>query len=80
MSPYEITHARGAVEHMNPEPGALWLQRVAETWRHCVWLNPTAERHWGYTPSIAMIRGIMEGRMYPLTLEGLDGAMGELMR
>jgi uncharacterized protein with von Willebrand factor type A (vWA) domain len=80
MSPYEITHAGGAVEHMNPEPGALWLRRVAETWRHCVWLNPTAERHWGYTPSIAMIRDIMEGRMYPLTLEGLDGAMGELMR
>jgi uncharacterized protein with von Willebrand factor type A (vWA) domain len=80
MSPYEITHAGGAVEHMNPEPGALWLRRVAETWRHCVWLNPTAERHWGYTPSIAMIRDIMEGRMYPLTLEGLDRAMAELMR
>jgi uncharacterized protein with von Willebrand factor type A (vWA) domain len=80
MSPYEITHTGGAVEHMNPEPGALWLRRVAETWQHCVWLNPTAERHWDYTPSIAMIRDIMEGRMYPLTLEGLDGAMGELMR
>jgi len=80
MSPYELTHTGGAVEHMNDEPGGLWLQRVVRTWRHCVWLNPIREQHWGYTPSIAMIRDIMEGRMYPLTLEGLDRAMAELMR
>jgi uncharacterized protein len=80
MSPYELSHAGGAVEHMNDEPGALWLRRVAETWRHCVWLNPIQEQHWRYTQSIAMIQGIMEGRMYPLNLEGLDRAMGELMR
>ncbi|MCK9912290.1 hypothetical protein MXD81_24265, partial [Microbacteriaceae bacterium K1510] len=69
MSPYELTHAGGAVEHMNDEAGALWLRRVNETWRHSVWLNPVKEQHWGYTQSIAMIRDIMEGRMYPLTLE-----------
>ena len=80
MSPYELTHVGGAVEHVNPEPGALWLKRVLENWKHCIWLNPTPERHWGYTQSIAMIRNIMEGRMYPLTLEGLDQAMVELMR
>ena len=80
MSPYELTHVGGAVEHMNGEPGALWLQRVTQTWRHCVWLNPVREQHWGHSQSIAMIRNIMEGRMYPLTLEGLDRAMGELMR
>jgi uncharacterized protein with von Willebrand factor type A (vWA) domain len=80
MSPYELTHVGGAVEHMNEEPGALWLRRVTATYRHCVWLNPVSEQHWGYTPSIAMIRDIMEGRMYPLTLAGLDRAMVELMR
>ena len=80
MSPYELTHIGGAVEHMNPEPGALWLRRVTQTYKHCVWLNPVAERHWGYTPSISMIRDVMEGRMYPLTLGGLDQAMVELMR
>jgi uncharacterized protein len=80
MSPYEITHAGGAVEHMNPEPGALWLNRITETYKHCVWLNPVADNHWTWTPSIAMISGLMEGRMYPMTLEGLDRAMGELMR
>ena len=80
MSPYEITHVGGAVEHMNEEPGALWLRRVTETYQHCVWLNPVPEGHWGWTPSIGMIRGLMEGRMYPLTLQGLDAAMVELMR
>ena len=80
MSPYELSHAGGAVEHMNAEPGALWLRRVVETWPHAIWLNPVPEQRWGYTPSIAMIRDIMEGRMYPLTLEGLDRATAELMR
>ena len=80
MSPYEITHAGGAVEHMNDEPGATWLKRVTDTFRHCVWLNPVPEGHWDWTPSVGMIRGLMEGRMYPLTLQGLDAATGELMR
>jgi hypothetical protein len=80
MSPYELSHVGGAVEHMNDEAGALWLRRVTETWRHSVWLNPVPEQRWGYTPSIAMIREIMDGRMYPLTLEGLDRGMVELMR
>ncbi|RYY99477.1 MAG: VWA domain-containing protein, partial [Alphaproteobacteria bacterium] len=41
MSPYEITYPGGSVEHWNEEPGALWLQRVAEIYPHLVWLNPT---------------------------------------
>lgn len=80
MSPYEITHVGGAVEHMNEEAGAVWLKRVTETYKHCVWLNPIPEAHWGWTPSIGMIEGLLEGRMYPLTLEGLDSAVCELMR
>ena len=80
MSPYEISHAGGAVEHMNDEPGALWLRRVTEIYEHAVWLNPVPQEHWAWTPSIRMIESIFEGRMFPMTLEGLDGAMRELMR
>ena len=80
MSPYEITHAGGAVEHMNDEAGAAWLRRVASVYSHCVWLNPVPEAHWGYTPSIGLVRQLMEGRMYPMTLAGLDSAIRELMR
>ena len=80
MSPYEITLPGGSVEHMNPEPGSLWLRRLTDIYEHCIWLNPVPEEHWSWTPSIEMIRDIVGGRMFPLTLKGLDGAMRELMR
>ena len=80
MSPYEITVPGGSVEHMNPEPGAVWLRRVTELYPHCVWLNPSPPAHWQWTQSIGMIQQAMGGRMFPLTLEGLDAAMRELMR
>ncbi len=80
MSPYEITYPGGSVEHWNEEPGAAWLGRVTEIYERCVWLNPTAERHWDYTPSIGVVKQLMNDRMYPLTLQGLDKAMRELVR
>ena len=78
MSPYEIAMPGGAVEYNNPESGAVWLERVARTYPRTVWLNPTSEAHWAYAQSIGMIRTAMEGRMFPLTLEGLERAMREL--
>ena len=80
MSPYEITHPGGSVEHFNEEPGAVWLQRVANTYPATVWLNPTPERHWGYSQSTTLVRQILNDAMYPLTLQGLDDAMRELTR
>ncbi len=80
MSPYEVTHVGGAVEHMNDEAGATWLQRVMATYPHTVWLNPIPEQHWGFTPSIGLVQRLVEGRMYPMTLSGLDDAMRALMR
>jgi uncharacterized protein with von Willebrand factor type A (vWA) domain len=80
MSPYEISVPGGSVEHMNEEPGAIWLRRMADIYQHCVWLNPVAEQNWSWTPSIKLVRDIMGGHMYPLTLDGLDRATRELMR
>ena len=80
MSPYEISVPGGSVEHMNEEPGALWIKRVTDIYEHCVWLNPVPETHWGWTPSIKIMRDCLSQRMYPLTLGGLDQAMKELMR
>ncbi len=80
MSPYEITHIGGAVEHMNEEAGASWMRRVTEIYAHAVWLNPVPEEHWAWTPSIRIMNQLLDGRMYPMTLEGLDAAMRELMR
>lgn len=78
MSPYEITYANGSVEHNNEEPGKVWLSRLLATYPHAVWLNPVQEANWGYTDSIRLIRHIMEERMYPLTVQGIDAAMREL--
>ncbi|NBG96491.1 vWA domain-containing protein [Pyruvatibacter mobilis] len=80
MSPYEITYAGGSVEHWNEEPGGVWLERLQQVYENVVWLNPVAERHWEYTPSIELVRQLIGDRMFPLTLEGLDGAMRELSR
>jgi uncharacterized protein with von Willebrand factor type A (vWA) domain len=80
MSPYEIMAPGGSVEHFNEETGAAWIERVARTYPACVWLNPVAEKEWDYTQSIRIMRQLMGGRMYPLTLEGLDKAMRELVR
>lgn len=80
MSPYEIAHPGGSVEHWNPEAGVVWLGRLLQQWPNAVWLNPESEKHWGFTHSTAMIRDIFGGRMFPLTLAGLEAATKQLSR
>ena len=80
MSPYEIAWEGGSVEHLNDEPGEVWLKRVVDTYPAVAWLNPKPERAWEYSQSTQMIRQIMDDRMYPLTLDGLDDAMRALSR
>ena len=80
MSPYEIVQPGGSVEHWNAEAGETWLRRLVATYPRAVWLNPVLERYWAGTQSIGMIRELMEGRMFPLTLDGLDRAMRRLAR
>jgi hypothetical protein len=80
MSPYEISHPGGSVEHFNEEAGAVWMQRMINTYPAAVWLNPTPEAHWGYSQSTKIMKELVKDRMYPLTLEGLDDAMRELVR
>jgi uncharacterized protein with von Willebrand factor type A (vWA) domain len=80
MSPYEVSHPGGSVEHFNPEAGAEWLQRLRNTYPATVWINPTPEQHWSYSQSTKLIKELMGGSMFPLTLAGLDDAMRELTR
>ena len=78
MSPYEIVYAGGSVEHWNEEPGSVWIKRLLNTYPKAVWLNPEPQERWDYTPSTKLIRDIMDERMYPLTIAGLDDAIKEL--
>jgi hypothetical protein len=80
MSPYEILQAGGSVEYWNEEPGALWMQRITDTWPKVAWLNPVPEEHWDFTQSIDITRQLLENRMFPMTLRGLEDAMGYLSR
>ena len=78
MSPYEITQPGGSVEHWNAEPGRVWLERLIRHYPKFAWINPQPAQRWAHTSSIEMTRQIVEGRMYPLTLSGLDAAIDAL--
>ena len=78
MSPYEITQAGGSVEHWNAEAGSVWLRRLLVHYPKFAWINPQPQSRWLHTSSIEMTRELLEGRMYPLTLAGLDDAIGAL--
>jgi uncharacterized protein with von Willebrand factor type A (vWA) domain len=78
MSPYEIIHPGGSVEHFNAEAGRVWMERILTHFRSAAWLNPAPEEHWRYTHSISLMRDLMVRRMYPLTLSGLDDMAREL--
>ncbi|MCB8890264.1 vWA domain-containing protein [Vreelandella malpeensis] len=80
MSPYEITHPGGSVEHVNEEPGGVWLERLTRHFPKLVWLNPTPAHTWQYTYSTGLVRELVGERMYPLSVEGLERAMRELAR
>jgi len=80
MSPYEVLIPGGANEHWNAESGEVWLKRALAKWPDAVWINPVPQQHWGYTHSIGMINEIMGGRMFPMTLAGLDAVTRELSR
>jgi uncharacterized protein with von Willebrand factor type A (vWA) domain len=80
MSPYEIHYPGGSVEHWNEEAGSVWMQRLLNTFPKAIWLNPEPVNRWEHTPSIKMISELMEERMYPLTVKGLEEGMRKLSK
>jgi len=75
MSPYEILQPGGSVEYNNEEAGAEWLQRLTHAFPKFAWINPEPQGVWGYRQSISIVAQLMNQRMFPLTLQGLEGAM-----
>ena len=80
MSPYEVTMPGGSVEHWNEEAGTVWMERLTGHYRRSAWLNPTPKQSWGHVRSITMLNDLMEGRMFPLTVNGIDDMTKELSR
>ena len=80
MSPYEIESAGGSVEYYNKESGAVWLERLTDIYDKVVWLNPVREDYWEHTPTIQRVRELVDNRMFPLTLGGLEEGMALLTK
>jgi uncharacterized protein with von Willebrand factor type A (vWA) domain len=80
MSPYEILQPGGSAEYNNEEAGAEWLARFTHAFPKFVWLNPEPEQYWQYRQSIAIIGQLMNGRMFPVTLDGQERAMRTLSK
>ncbi len=79
MSPYEITEIGGSVEHWNPEPGRVWLERLMQRYPKFAWINPEPRENWRRTASLELARELLEGRMFPLNLAGLAEAIDALL-
>jgi uncharacterized protein with von Willebrand factor type A (vWA) domain len=80
MSPYEVMAPGGSVEYNNEEAGAEWLARFCNAFPKFAWLNPEPEGVWQYRQSVTMIRQLMNNRMFPVTIEGLERAMRVLSK
>jgi hypothetical protein len=80
MSPYEITQPGGSVEHWNKEAGSVWMGRMTAAYPRLVWLNPEKPDRWEYTASVRITRELVGERMFPVTIQGLDSAIGALRR
>ncbi len=80
MSPYEILQPGGSVEYNNDESGSAWLQRFTHTFPKFIWLNPEPQGMWDYRQSITVIRQLMQDRMFPVTLDGLERGMRQLSK
>ena len=79
MAPYELYVRGGALRWDDPdgEEGLTWLQRLAEHFQKSVWLNPEPVASWRH-PTVTAIRQVFP--MFPLTLDGLGGAVDHLTR
>lgn len=80
MATYEITHSGGSIDFMNREPGANWLNRFSNHFEKMVWLNPTPKEYWSHTHSTQIIQDLMDDRMHPLTIKGIEEAMAYLAK
>jgi uncharacterized protein with von Willebrand factor type A (vWA) domain len=80
MAPYEITHAGGSVEHWNEEAGAIWMQRMLDTFDKVIWINPTPQDTWEYSTSVGLTKKLVDDQMFPLTIRGIEEGMNYLSK
>ncbi len=80
MAPHELLANNGSI-YAFESSGKASMERlmfIADNFPHTVWLNPVPKHLWNYTQTITAISDIIE--MFPLSLDGLEGAVTQLMK
>ena len=75
---YEIIAPGGSVEHWNKKAGIDYMQRILGHFNKVAWLNPQPENQWDYHQSISIIKGLIDDKMFPLTVDGIGRAIKEV--
>lgn len=80
MAPFELMIPDGSIhmEERSQKRSIDQLKFLAETFPHCVWLNPVPQRMWRYTQTIIAISEIFP--MFELSIDGLEAAVNRLMK
>ena len=58
----------------------VWMERLKEKFEKVIWLNPMQQDYWGDGGSLRIVRQLVEDKMYPLTVEGLEQGMKYLSK
>lgn len=80
MGLHEITERGGCIERYNEEPGAKWFDLLTAHFKRVVWINPLPIEQWSSTFSTVRVQRMIGDHMYPLTNDGLTGAMRALAK
>ncbi len=74
----ELTQPYGAIHlnDRNKRPGAHYLMKLHQHFKHIAWINPIEESWWD-APSIQLIGQLFP--MYPLTIEGVENLAKDLV-
>lgn len=79
MHPHELMSAFGNIDprRETETAGIVWLQRIADHFERCVWLNPDLERSWPASRTTAAIASVFP--MFHLSIDGLEKAVAALV-
>lgn len=79
MSPYELMVPNGCIDYYlhNEEPGIEWIRKVANRYKHMIWLNPIDEAYWEGRNTMSMVKA--EVPMFPLSVQGMERGLKQLM-
>jgi uncharacterized protein with von Willebrand factor type A (vWA) domain len=79
MHPHELMSGYGNIDprRETETPGIAWLQRIADHFDRCVWLNPDPEKSWQHTRTTKVVGSVFP--MFHLSVDGLEQAVGALI-